>query len=234
MRGAAGGAAARGGGGDGGRRGRRQARCRRSGDGRYSDRAGRRQTAPHADAAPRRNPRSRKCAGAKRRVAASEAKRPKGPQGTACADPTATPWLSADRMCWAGDAAAFSRTRLGRRDAWRWTRPRSAIWRLPRNAPKKAKLSEGRFGEAEPEGCASIRGRGRSQAPSATGGRGCITAAQAGLANRASQAERKRVPSGIPRTLTGKHANKHTTPHNIHVFTSATLCGAVQNVSVAT
>ena len=52
----AGGAAARGGGGDGGRRGRRQARCRRSGDGRYSDRAGRRQTAPHADAAPRRNP----------------------------------------------------------------------------------------------------------------------------------------------------------------------------------
>ena len=52
----AGGATARGGGGDGGRRGRRQARCRRSGDGRYSDRAGRRQTAPHADAAPRRNP----------------------------------------------------------------------------------------------------------------------------------------------------------------------------------
>ena len=52
----AGGAATRGGGGDGGRRGRRQARCRRSGDGRYSDRAGRRQTAPHADAAPRRNP----------------------------------------------------------------------------------------------------------------------------------------------------------------------------------
>ena len=52
----AGGAAARGGGGDGGRRGRRQARCRRSGDGRYSDRAGRRQTAPHPDAAPRRNP----------------------------------------------------------------------------------------------------------------------------------------------------------------------------------
>ena len=34
------------------------------------------------------------------------------------------------------------------------------------------------------------------------GGRGCITAAQAGLANRASQAERKRVPSGIPRILT--------------------------------
>ena len=52
----AGGAAARGGGGDGGRRGRRQARCRRSGDGRYSDRAGRRQAAPHTDAAPRRNP----------------------------------------------------------------------------------------------------------------------------------------------------------------------------------
>ena len=52
----AGGAAARGGGGDGGRRGRRQARCRRSGDGRYSDRAGRRQTAPHPHAAPRRNP----------------------------------------------------------------------------------------------------------------------------------------------------------------------------------
>ena len=25
------------------------------------------------------------------------------------------------------------------------------------NAPKKAKLSEGRFGEAEPEGCANIR-----------------------------------------------------------------------------
>ena len=85
--GAAGGTAARGGGGDGGRRGRRQARCRRSGEGRYSDRAGRRQTAPHADAAPRRNPRSRKCAEAKRRVAASEAKRPKGPQGAACADP---------------------------------------------------------------------------------------------------------------------------------------------------
>ena len=55
-RGAARGAATRGGGGDGGRRGRRQARCRRSGDGRYSDRAGRRQTAPHADAALRRNP----------------------------------------------------------------------------------------------------------------------------------------------------------------------------------
>ncbi len=51
-----GGAATRGGGGDGGRRGRRQARCRRSGEGRYSDRAGRRQPAPHADAAPRRNP----------------------------------------------------------------------------------------------------------------------------------------------------------------------------------
>ena len=31
-------------------------------------------------------------------------------------------------------------------------------------------ISEGRFGEAEPEGCASICGRGRSQAPTATGG----------------------------------------------------------------
>ena len=91
----AGGTAARGGGGDGGRRGRRQARCRRSGDGRYSDRAGRRQTAPHTDAAPRRNP----------------------PEPEMC-----------------------------RSEA------------------------EGRFGEAEPEGCASICGRGRSQTPSATGG----------------------------------------------------------------
>ena len=43
------------------------------------------------------------------------------------------------------------------------------------------------------------------------GGRGCITAAQAGLANRASQAERTRVPSGNPRALTGKR-----TPHIIH------------------
>ena len=33
--------------------------------------------------------RCRKCAGAKRRVAASEAKRPKGPQGATCADETA-------------------------------------------------------------------------------------------------------------------------------------------------
>ena len=38
------------------------------------------------------------------------------------------------------------------------TRP-NAIFRLWRNAPKKAKLSEGRFGEAEPEGCVSIRAR---------------------------------------------------------------------------
>ena len=62
-----------------------------------------------------------------------------------CADPPATPWLSADRMCWAGNAAAFSRTRLGRRDAWRWTRPRR-----------------------QSSDCRA--GRGRSQAPSATGG----------------------------------------------------------------
>ena len=37
--------------------------------------------------------------------------------------------------------------------------PPKAIFRLSGNAPQKAKLSEGRFGKAEPEGCASIRGR---------------------------------------------------------------------------
>ena len=62
-----------------------------------------------------------------------------------CAAPPATPWLSADRMCWAGNAAAVSRTCLGRRDAWRWTRPRR------------------QSGDCR-------AGRGRSQAPSATGG----------------------------------------------------------------
>ena len=62
-----------------------------------------------------------------------------------CAATPAMPWLSADRMCWAGNAAAFSRTRLGRRDAWRWTRPRR------------------QSGDCR-------AGRGRSQAPSATGG----------------------------------------------------------------
>ena len=62
-----------------------------------------------------------------------------------CAAPTATLWLSADRMCWAGNAAAFSRARLGRRDDWRWTRPRR------------------QSGDCR-------AGRGRSQAPSATGG----------------------------------------------------------------
>ena len=62
-----------------------------------------------------------------------------------CADPTATLWLSADRMCWAGNAAAVSRTRAGQRDAWRWTRPRR------------------QSGDCR-------AGRGRSQALSATGG----------------------------------------------------------------
>ena len=76
-----------------------------------------------------------------------------------CAAPQATPWLSANRMCWAGNAAAVSRTRAGRRDAWRWTRPRR-----------------------QSRDCRA--GRGRSQAPSATGGRGC---------------------GGIPRALTRKH-----------------------------
>ena len=69
----------------------------------------------------------------------------KGAQASTCAVPPATPWLSADRMCWAGNAAAFSRTRLGRRDDWRWTRPRR------------------QSGDCR-------AGRGRSQAPSATGG----------------------------------------------------------------
>ena len=50
---------------------------------------------------------------------------------------------------------------------------------------------------------------------------GCITAAQAGLANRASQAERKRVPSGISRALTRKHTRTRTVTHtqrtrNVH------------------
>ena len=62
-----------------------------------------------------------------------------------CAAPPAASWLSADRMCWAGNAAAFSRTRLERRDDWRWTRPRR------------------QSGDCR-------AGRGRSQAPSATGG----------------------------------------------------------------
>ena len=34
---------------------------------------------------------------------------------------------------------------------------RGGALRGTQNAPQKAKLSEGRFGEAEPEGCASIR-----------------------------------------------------------------------------
>ena len=89
--------------------------------------------------------RCRKCAGAKRRVAASEAKRPKGPQGATCAAETALAKLSADRMCWAGNAAAASRARLRRWDAWRWTRPRR------------------QSGDCR-------AGRGRSQAPSATAG----------------------------------------------------------------
>ena len=66
-------------------------------------------------------------------------------QSRRCADPTDTRWLSADRMCWAGNAAAVSRTRAGWRDAWRWTRLRRQ------------------------SGDCRV-GRGRSQAPSATGG----------------------------------------------------------------
>ena len=62
-----------------------------------------------------------------------------------CAALPATYWLSADRMCWAGNAAAVSRARLGRRDDWRWTRPRR------------------QSGDCR-------AGRGRSQTPSATGG----------------------------------------------------------------
>ena len=89
--------------------------------------------------------RCRKCAGAKRRAAASEAKGPKGPQGAACAAETADCKLSADRMCWAGNAAAASRARLRRWDAWRWTRPRR-----------------------QSSDCRA--GRGHSQEPSATAG----------------------------------------------------------------
>ena len=88
--------------------------------------------------------RSRKCAGAKRREDSAKPN-PKGAQASTCAAPTATRWLSADRMCWAGNAAAFSRARAGRRDDWRWTRPRR------------------QSGDCR-------AGRGRSQAPSATGG----------------------------------------------------------------
>ena len=88
--------------------------------------------------------RSRKCAGAKRRGDSAKLN-PKGAQASTCAAHPATPWLSADRMCWAGNAAAVSRTRAGRRDAWRWTRPRR------------------QSGDCR-------AGRGRSQAPSATGG----------------------------------------------------------------
>ena len=62
-----------------------------------------------------------------------------------CAAETADCKLSADRMCWAGNAAAASRARLRRWDAWRWTRPRR-------------QSSDCRVG------------RGRSQAPSATAG----------------------------------------------------------------
>ena len=88
--------------------------------------------------------RSRKCAGAKRR-ADSAKPNPKGAQASTCAAPPAAPWLSADRMCWAGDAAAFSRASLRRRDAWRWTRPRR-----------------------QSRDCRA--GRGRSQAPFGTAG----------------------------------------------------------------
>ena len=62
-----------------------------------------------------------------------------------CAAETALAKLSADRMCWAGNAAAASRARLRRWDAWRWTRPRR------------------QSGDCR-------AGRGRSQAPSATAG----------------------------------------------------------------
>ena len=99
-----------------------------------------------------------------------------------CAAPPATLWLSADRMCWAGNAAAFSRSRTGRRDAWRWTRPRR-----------------------QSNDCRA--GRGRSQAPSATGGRGC---------------------GGIPRILTCKHTPPtplmHTPPHADRHHTHSTAC----------
>ena len=88
--------------------------------------------------------RSRKCAGAKRRGDSAKPN-PKGAQASTCAAPPAAPQLSADRMCWAGNAAAVSRTRAGRRDAWRWTRPRT-----------------------QSGDCGA--GSGRSQAPSATGG----------------------------------------------------------------
>ena len=122
--------------------------------------------------------RSRKCAGAKRRVDSAKPN-PKGAQASTCAAPPAALWLSADRMCWAGNAAAVSRTRAGRWDAWQWTRPRR------------------QSGDCR-------AGRGRSQAPSATGGRGC---------------------GGIPRILT------YTPQHTLH--TCAHLCHTVTQCPVS-
>ena len=130
---------------------------------------------------------SRRCAEAKRREDSAKPN-PKGAQASACAAGT-PPKLRADRMCRAGNAAAASRARITRRVAWRWTRPRT-----------------------QSSDCGA--GSGRSQAALRDGGRGCVTAAQAGLANRASQAERKRVPSGIFRVRTCKHTPLTCIPHH--------------------
>ena len=54
------------------------------------------------------------------------------------APPKRLPKLSADRMCWAGNAAAVSRTRCARSAGLRRTRIPMAIFRLSRNAPERS------------------------------------------------------------------------------------------------
>ena len=114
--------------------------------------------------------RSRKCAGAKRRVAASEAKRPKGPQGATCAAPPAAPWLSADRMCWAGNAAADSRARLGRRDDWRWTRPRRQSGDCREMRRRKRSFRREDSAKPNPKGAQASAGEDAARRPPPGGG----------------------------------------------------------------
>ena len=132
------------------------------------------------------------------------------------APPKRLPKLSADRMCWAGNAAAVSRARCARSAGLRRTRARtqSSDCREMRRSE-----AEGRFGEAEPEGCASIRVRGLSKT--------ALIAWRVRLHNRrASGARESSEPSRaqasaerhFPHTDLQTHtARKHRSTHTHHL-----------------
>ena len=135
---------------------------------------------------------SRKCAEAKRREAASEAMRPKGPQGAACAA-EAPHKLRADRMCWAGNAAAG-------------------------DVPKKAKLSEGSRAD-----CAAIERTSEAKwpqgaTPSPHHAKGCMAMDATPNAILRLRSGERTQPGGPTRRRArlrrhSPHTDIHTTTH---------------------